>query len=180
MAATTSHLLTVEEFQRLPEDSGPVYHELRHGEIVAVTRPKLKHTLIQRNLRRILEHVAEAGSLVETEVAFRAFPEYDLRVADVAYLSAARFATTDPNDNIQGAPDLVIEVLSPSNTAAEIYDKEKLCLENGAQEFWVVDSDRHQVKVSTPDGQTLTYQSGQEISLSVLGGAKISVDSIFA
>ena len=180
MAATTSHLMTVEEFQKLPEDSGSVHHELRHGEIVAVTRPKLKHTLIQRNLRRMLEQAAEPDSLVETEVAFRALPEYDLRVADVAYLSAARFAATDPNDNIQGAPDLVIEVLSPSNSAAEIYDKEKLCLENGAKEFWVVDPDRRQVKVSTPDGRTLTYQSGQEISLSVLGGAKIAVDSIFA
>jgi Uma2 family endonuclease len=180
MAATTSHLMTVEEFQRLPEDSGPVYHELRHGEIIAVIRPKLKHTLIQRNLRRILEHAAEPDSLVETEVAFRALPDYDLRVADVAYLSAARFATTDPNDNIQGATDLVIEVLSPSNTAAGIYDKEKLCLENGAKEFWVVDMDRRQVKVSTPDGRTLTYQSDQDISLPVLGGVKIAVDSIFA
>ena len=74
----------------------------------------------------------------------------------------------------------MIEILSPSNTVAEIYDKEKLCLENGAKEFWVVDPDRRQVKVSTPDGRTLTYQSGQEISLSVLGGAKIAVDSIFA
>ena len=172
--------MTVEEFQRLPEDSGPVYHELRHGEMVAVTRPKLKHTLIQRTLRRMLEQAAAPDSLVETEVALRALPEHDLRVADVAYLSAARFATTDPNDDIQGAPDLVIEVLSPSNTAAEIYDKEKLCLENGAKEFWVVDPDRHQVKVSTPDGRTITYQSGQEISLSVLGGAKIAVDSMFA
>jgi Uma2 family endonuclease len=35
---------------------------------------------------------------------------------------------TDPDDNFLGAPDLVIEVLSPSNTVAEIYDQEKLCL----------------------------------------------------
>lgn len=42
----------------------------------------------------------------------------------------------DPDDYLRGAPDLIIEVLSPSNTATEICDKEKLCLENGAREFW--------------------------------------------
>jgi Uma2 family endonuclease len=39
MAATT-HLMTVGEFLELPEDSGSVYHELRHGELVAVTPSK--------------------------------------------------------------------------------------------------------------------------------------------
>jgi Uma2 family endonuclease len=180
MATTSSQLMTVEEFRRLPEDTGPVYHELRHGELVPVTRPKLKHMLIQGKLREYLKKPAEPGSLVEIEVAFRPLPEYELRVADVAWLSAARFATADPDDNIQGAPDLVIEVLSPSNTVAEIYDKEKLCLENGAQEFWVVDPDRQQVKVSTPDGHTTTYWAGQEISLPLFGSARLAVHDIFS
>ncbi len=69
--------------------------------------------------------------------------------------------------------------VSPSNTADEIYDKEKLCLENGAKEFWVVDSDRRQVKVSTADGCTVTCKTGQEIPLALLGGGKVAVDDIF-
>jgi Uma2 family endonuclease len=180
MPATTSQLMTVEEFRKLPEDTGPVYHELRHGEITAVTRPKLKHILLQHRLRDLLRSFAEAGSFVGVELPFRALPEHELRAADVAYVSASRFATADPDDNIRGAPDLVIEVLSPSNTAAEIYDKEKLCLENGAQEFWVVDPDRVQVKVSTPDGRTVTWHSGQEIPLPLFQDARIAVDEIFA
>lgn len=180
MSATTSHLMTVEEFRKLPEDSGPVYHELRRGELVTLTRPKLKHTLIQSKLRDLLRPLAAPGSYIEVEIAFRALPEYELRVADVAYLTPERFAAADPEDNIRGAPDLVIEVLSPSNTAAELYDKEKLCLENGAKEFWVVDADRRQVKVTTPDGRTVTYQSGQEIPLALFGDAKLAVDAIFS
>jgi Uma2 family endonuclease len=179
MAAIT-HLMTVEQFRSLPKDQGPLYHELRHGELVAVTRPKLKHTILQRNLRRLLEPIAEPGSFVDTELAFRALPEHELRVADVAYVSAGRWAQADPDDNFHGAPDMVIEVLSPSNTVAEIYDKEKLCLENGAREFWVVDPDRRQVKVSTPDGRTTTYQAGQQIPLPLFGAAKVPVDAIFA
>ena len=179
MAATTSQLMTVEEFQTLPKDDGPVYHELRQGELTSVTRPKLKHAVIQGRLRDALRAVAPQGSFVDTEAAFRALPEYELRVADVAYLSAERWKTADLEDNIRGAPDLVIEVLSPSNSASEIYDREMLCLENGGQEFWVVDPDRRQVKVSTPDGRTVTYQSGPEIPLPLFGNAKVAVNDIF-
>lgn len=171
--------MTVEEFRKLPEDSGPVYHELRHGEVIAVTRPKLKHHLIQSRLRDLLKSLAPAGSFVEYEAAFRPAPEHELRVADVAYLSPERWAQTDPEDNLAGAPDIVIEVLSPSNTASEIYDKEQLCLATGAKEFWVVDRDRLQVRVSTPDSRTITYSTGQQIPLPLFN-ATLPVDSIFA
>lgn len=177
--ATTTGLMTVEEFRQLPE-TGPFYYELRRGEPVPVTRPKFKHHLIQSRLRDLLKPLAPAGAFVDCELAFRALPEYELRVADVAYLSAERLQQADPEDNIRGAPDLVVEILSPSNTVTEINEKEKLCLENGAREFWVADLDLRQVKVSTPDGITTTYRSGQEIPLRLLGAGVLKVDDIFA
>ena len=100
-------------------------------------------------------------------------------MADVAWIAAARFATADPDDYIPGAPDLVIEILSLSNTAAGIYDKENLCLGNGCQEFWVVDPERRQVKISTPDGHTTTWRGDQEIPLPLFGGARLAVHAIF-
>ena len=54
------------------------------------------------------------------EFAFRALPEHELRVADVAFVSRERLNNTDPDDNLHGAPDVVVEVFSPSNTVAEI------------------------------------------------------------
>ena len=74
--ATSSQVVTVVDFRALPRDQGGVYHELRRGEVVAVTRPKLKHTLIQHNLRQLLEGLAEERSFVEIELAFRALSEY--------------------------------------------------------------------------------------------------------
>jgi Uma2 family endonuclease len=178
MAATT-HLFTVDEFRSLPEDHGDVYFELRHGEIVLVVRPKLKHAHIQIHVRDLLNALAPPGSYISIEVAFRALPEYDLRIADIAYVSAERMALADSEDNIRGAPDLVIEVLSPSNKASEMYEREQLCLENGAQEFWVLDQDRRTIRVSTADGRIHTYRSGDEIVLALFGGAKLAVDTIF-
>lgn len=173
-------MLTVEEYLRLPEDSGAVYHELRHGEVVAVTRPNLRHRSIQKKLRRLVESAASPLISVDSEVAFRPLPEHQLRVADVAGVTTDREATIDPAGHLMRAPEIVIEVLSPSNTAAEIYDKETLCLENGAREFWVVDPDRRQVKVSRPDGHTVTHRAGQSIPwLFAPEAAVIAVDEIF-
>ena len=70
----------------------------------------------------------------------------------------------------------VVEILSPSNTAAEIQDKKEICLENGTVEFWVVDPKRHQVKVSDREGRTNLYKAGQQISLFF---GSIAVDAIF-
>jgi Uma2 family endonuclease len=178
MAATTSQLCTVEQFRRLPEDSGPVLHELRHGEIVPLTRPKFRHSLIQRNLRRALEDIADPASFVDTEVSFRPLPEFELWVADVAYLSAERFSQVDLDDNVQGAPEIVIEVLSPSNNSDEMKERERVCLENGTREFWVVDPKCREVKISTPDGGCTTWRSGQQIPLPLFAGHFLAVDSL--
>ncbi len=179
MPVTSTRLVTVQEFRQLPEDEGAVYHELRHGEIISVTRPKLRHALVQRNLRELLEELADQESYVDTEVAFRPLPEFELWVADVAYVSAERFANSDPDDNIRGAPDLVVEVLSPSNTAAEILEKERVCLSNGTEEFWVVDPKQKRVRVSTSKGTNDSYENGQEIPLPLFGNATLPVSAIF-
>ncbi|MGH9619887.1 MAG: Uma2 family endonuclease [Bryobacteraceae bacterium] len=171
--------MTVEEFRQLPEDRGAFYHELRHGEAVPVARPKLKQALIRSKLRELLEKVAEPESFTEIMVGFRPLPEHELWVADVVYLSAERFRSADPEDNIRGAPDLVVEVLSPSNTAAEMLDKEQICLANGAREFWVVDPNRRHVKVTNSEGRTKLYHCGEEIPLPLFGNASLAVDTIF-
>ena len=177
--ATATHLLTVREFSQLPEDDGACYHELRGGELTQVTRPKWKHFLIQRNIRRLLEVFAEAGSIVDTEVAFKPLPESELRVADVAWISASRLNDVDPEGYFHGVPELVVEVLSSSNTASDLYERESLCLENGCREFWIVDPARRNVRVSTPDGKTVTLTAGQEILLPLFNGGKLLVQDIF-
>jgi Uma2 family endonuclease len=179
VATTTAKLMTFAEFERIPNPpEGGFPYELRHGELVKVAPAKLQHTRVQRQLRRLLESAAGSTGVIDKEIGFRALPEYEFRIADVAFVSTARWE--GPEDYLVGAPEIVIEVLSPSNTMTEMLDREKLCLENGCQEFWVVDIDRRQVKISTPDGRTITYRVGQEIPLPLLNDGRIPVDAIFA
>jgi Uma2 family endonuclease len=178
MAATT-HLMTVAEFASLPEDHDGIYRELHHGEIVTLTRPKFKHSRIQHNIRDLVQPHAAPGAYVDLEMAFRPLPEHECWGADVAYLSAERSSGVDPEDYVSGAPDLVVEVLSPSNTVSEMLDRERICLANGAKEFWVVDPSRCRIKVTTCDGHSNFYEAGQRVPLLLAPDAWLNVDDVF-
>jgi len=167
--------MTFAEFEQLPNPPEGFRQELRHGELFQVAPPKFDHSRVQWQLRRLLERAAGDAGIVTMEIGFRPTLENDYWIADVALVPKASWNSGD--DYLSGAPQLVVEVLSPSNTATEMLDKRNICLENGSREFWVVDTDHRQVEVSTPDGHTITYKSGQEIPL--FFGGSLAVDSIF-
>lgn len=173
MSTTPTRLMTFEEFEQVPDPKGGRY-ELHHGELVEVAYPEHLHVRAQRQLRRLLEAAAGDAGVVEKEIPFRPLPEHEGWCADVAFISKARWESI--NRYLMGAPELVIEVLSPSNTAAEMLEKEQICLENGSLEFWVVDTRRRTIRVSTASGH-VTYKSGQSIPL--FFGGTLPVDEIF-
>jgi Uma2 family endonuclease len=175
--ATAAGLMTVEEFRRLPERDD-VQLELRAGEVVAVTRPKKRHDDCAYRIRRLLETIADPLGFWDREVTFRALPEHEMRVADLAFVSWDRYDATDPDDNIRGAPEFVIEVASPSNSAEELMERRDLCLENGCVEFWIVYPKLKKILVTTKDGEK-TYRSGESIPLTVFAGHAIRIDDIF-
>src|SRR5580704_13617162 len=118
-AAAEPVLITVEQYRQLP-DREDVIQELHWGMVVTLSRPKMRHAKLQLHLVDLLRPKAEHLGVVATEVAFRALPEYELRGADVAFVSRERWEATSDDDNLDGSPELVIQVLSPSNTKAEV------------------------------------------------------------
>jgi Uma2 family endonuclease len=177
MAAVAEPLLTtVEQYRALPQRSD-VLTELHWGQVVTLTRPKMKHAKLQSRLVRLLRPKAEHLGVIESEAAFRALAEYDLRGADAAFVSRERWEATDDDDNLRGSPELVIEVLSPSNTKREMQEKATLYLATGAQEFWMVDAKQRRVTVVRREG-AWAYAIGQSIPLELFGG-EISVAEIF-
>jgi Uma2 family endonuclease len=170
--------MTFAEFEQLPDEVCR-RHELRHGELVEVPPPQHIHRLIQDRVSLLLGSACRGGGYVSIEFGFRALPDCEYRTADVVYISPERYAAAKGADYFQGAPDLVIEVLLPTKTTAEMRERAALCLANGRLEFWVVDEPRRQVTVSTPDGSVTVYRSGQVIPLRLFGDASLPVHRIF-
>jgi Uma2 family endonuclease len=160
---TTTGLVTVAEFMRIPAKNG-VRHELRHGEIVEVRPPPSNHAEIQDRIVDALRAVASTDWKIRAEMAFRPQPEHEVWEADVGVMKRSRWEPAVASSAYPlGAPEVVVEVLSPSNRASEIFDRERTCFEGGCNEFWVVDPERREVRVSTPQTPTRTYGPGEAV-----------------
>ena len=86
--------------------------------------------------------------------------------------------------SVDGAPDLVVEILSPGNTKTETKYKFDLYEENGVLEYWVVYPEYKQIHVSLLNekeeyGKPVINEAPDNISSTVLKGLCISLDDIF-
>jgi len=176
--AALPHLITVDEYRRLPRGEGCAY-ELHNGKVVAVTFPKSRHWGLQVRLVRLLEPKLRKFGEVGMEFAFRPVAEFTLLAAEVAAVSRARFDAIDPEDNLRGAPDLVIEIKSPSNTMARFRERAAQCLANGTVQFWILDQGRKSVVVIHRDGRTILYGMADRIPLAPFGSGELAVSKIF-
>jgi Uma2 family endonuclease len=176
--AALPDLITVAQYRQLPEDAGAVY-ELHHGEVVAMSHPRPWHWRFQRRLVGLLEPRLPRF-VVGMELAFRAVPEFDLRAADVGAVTQDRYHSMDPEVDLFGAPELVVEVESPSNTKSQLQDYAAVCLANGCIQFWILDRNTQSVTVIQPDGSRQTFGIGDTLSLAAFGGESLAVAEIFA
>ena len=176
---TPTKVLTLEEYAQLPAPPDGKW-EVHAGELVKVTFPRFEHKWIQKRLCALLEELLPSG-YADRELPFCLSREpLELRGADVAWVDPKRL--TAIRGYLQGSPDLVIEVLSPNNTATEIARRERLCLSHGARQFWVVDIELRSVRVATGDGRSITYEEGASIPLEAFepGAPPLEVRQIFA
>jgi Uma2 family endonuclease len=174
MATTPTRLLTLAEYEQVPDPPEGVW-ELYRGELVKVSFPKFPHQKAQTQIRELIRLAAGDLGVVREEMAFCPLPEYECWAADVGFVSRSRWENIE--DWLRGAPELVVEIISPSNSRSKLLDKARTCLENGCKEFWLVDLRRRHVTLITRDGERV-YESGQRIPL--FFGGEVAVDQIFA
>jgi Uma2 family endonuclease len=87
------------------------------------------------------------------------------------------------SEGIRGAPDLVIEILSPSNTAIEMAMKLKLYQQAGVREYWVVDPENQGLSVHSFKGDTIlttTYGNTGTVSFVIFPDFSITLERVFA
>jgi Uma2 family endonuclease len=170
--------ITVEEYERIPDPPGGRY-ELHHGEVVFMTFPVRQHKELQRRLRRVLESLPGAeGYIVDMEFPYRPLPENEVWGADVACVSGTRYEAIEKW--LEGSPELVIEVKSPSNTQAEMYDKAMTTLAGaGAAEFWIVDPETRTVLVHRKASGMRIFGADEAVPL-LMFDARIALSELFA
>ena len=142
-------LLTEQDLERLPDDGSR--HELQAGLLLAEPRPFPLHAQIQARIIELLAGFVRAHGLgqVLCDGGFLLASNPDtVRGPDVSFVTRDRWgAVTDRGRFFRGAPDLAIEVLSPSNRAGEIHAKVADYLAAGARVIWIVDPKHRSITV---------------------------------
>ena len=128
----------------------------------------------------LLKRLVGDTGVVQMEMAFRPTPEHEVWQADVACVSVERDAATDDDEYLMGSPELVIEVLSPSNTMDEILERQDICLANGCVSFWTVDPKRQIVMVTTPDRRTVVFDRQSLVPLPEPLEGSIEIAKLFS
>jgi Uma2 family endonuclease len=150
---TTEKLLTAEDFEQLPDD-GKRY-ELIDGALREMAPTANWHGEVESNLViRWGGHVQAQGlgrvSCGEVLYIVRRNPDR-VRAADIAFIRRDRVPPLEARQHIlEVIPDLVVEILSHSDTVAEISDTIDDWLQAGVQLLWIVDPFRRTVTIYRP------------------------------
>ena len=184
MSTVTARKLTCEDLWAIPDD-GKRY-ELIDGEVYVSPSPTTKHQKVVGNLHFLLRAHIESRGLGEIYLAPLdvVFDEHNVVQPDLLYISKERRSIITPVF-IHGAPDLLIEVLSPSKAAYDRETKSRLYAREGVKEVWFPDprNDTMEVLNLTPEGQYAVTQrlSGDEaVRSSVLPDLELNLKEIFS
>ena len=160
--------------------------ELVEGEIVEMSKTSGLHGQITMLLgARIFNYVVEKGlgivTAAETGFILERNPDGGdtVRALDIAFLSSGSVPAVLPNQLLEVAPDLAVEVISPSNEAADIRLKIRQLLDAGTGLVWIVYPDLRIVDVHTRAGATTLNVADSLSGGDVLPGFEVPVREIF-
>jgi len=146
--AVQDRLYTTQDLAAMPDD-GKVY-ELHNGVLIEVAGSKYRQTRlavwIAHLLMTFIEQNKLGGAVTGADGAAE-LNQYNTRIPDVAYITAERAQQQDEESYLQGAPDLAVEVVSPSNGQLEMQQRAGEYLSAGARLVWIVDPTRNTIDV---------------------------------
>ena len=178
----TGTLVTYEDYCNMPDDER---YEVIDGELIMVAAPCRVHQASSRNISTPLDIYVKANRLGEMYYAPTDVILSDVNVVqpDILFVSNARSHIL-VDEGIKGAPDLVIEILSPSTAQLDKVRKRELYARFRVPEYWQVDVDDLNVLVLTFAGDDYEtagiYGLGETLVSPLLPGFALDIDEIFA
>lgn len=177
--------LTYDDFVLFPDDGKR--HELIDGEHYVTASPNTKHQQVT------IELVFLIRSWLDNHPVGRLFTapydvvlsQFDVVEPDVIYLSNERAAEIMTALHLRGAPELVIEIGSPSTRQRDETIKRHLYERAGVSEYWFVDPELDVVRVYRRDGERFTRplelsrEGGDTLTTPLLAGLSLPLDRIF-
>lgn len=166
------------------ETSDDERYELLNGELILSPSPKEIHQYISSILHIMIGTFVRERSL--GKVYFSPFDvvlsDTNVVQPDILFISNER-ADIITSDNVQGAPDLVVEILSPATAERDRTVKLELYAQYGVKEYWLVDPDAKTITVLLRGegglGVVGIYGEGETLRSPTLAGFSLALEEIF-
>jgi len=157
--------MTLEEYARLPDDD--FYRdELSRGRLVREPGPGQEHGRVQAMLGGLLARYAREHGLgyVVSESGFILERHPDtVRGPDVAFVARGRYGDTPPRRWAEFAPDLAVEILSPSDRPARMAEKVAQYFGAGTRTVWLIDPEERIAVVHASPTAVRVLREGEEL-----------------
>lgn len=172
--------LTIDDLMTLPEDGNR--YELIGGELIVSPAPSLRHQhLVGEMFKRLSSHVEDRqfGTVFTAPVEVQLTP-HDVVQPDIVVVLTERLYRLK-EQRIEGAPDLVVEVISPGSRGTDRVRKAALYANHGVREYWLVDPETESVAVQILEaGRFIPMPTeGRRVRSRVLPDFEINVASLF-
>lgn len=161
--------------------------EYLNGDIIMTPARSPHHQIISGNLSLLLGHFAKEnglGLVLAAPLDVVLSREAQIVQPDLIFITKARAAKVLGKAAVNGAPDLMIEILSPSTVRADRKIKLPLYAHHQVPEYWIVDPEDQSVEIYMLEGDSYRvggiFMSGDAIAIGAFADAHIIVDSIFA
>jgi Uma2 family endonuclease len=171
------------EFDNLPE--GPPYYELIRNQIIEMPPPTTFHQSIGGKIHLFIGMYLlkyPIGRLYYAPVNIL-LDEFNVLQPDLLFVSNERLSIITEK-RIEGAPDWVCEILSPSTRKNDLTVKKELYQAHGVKEYWIVDPDIRTVEVlSNKDSVFVSYgvvQGNIAVASSIFTGLNLTAEAIFS
>jgi Uma2 family endonuclease len=150
MATRIHPLITVDDLEYMPEDGNR--YEVIEGELIVSKAPGLTHQTASVRLTMLLGNFLEQnpiGRIWTTPGVI--FSQISGVIPDIVYVSKERLEEIASGERVEGAPDLVIEIVSPGipNAQRDRVVKKQLYEKYGVKEYWLVDLVSRTIEVYT-------------------------------
>ncbi len=181
MAEMTRTRMTAKEFLELPESNMPI--ELINGEIIMSPTPKDPHQDIVLSIAILLKPMVTAGKVKVAPMDVH-FDDVNVVQPDVFWAGGEGSRCQLGDDGYwHGAPDLVVEVLSPSTSSHDRGVKYDLYEKYGVREYWLVEPDAKYIEIYVlQEGKFVRqglFEPGASFTSLVIEGQSVAVDKLF-
>jgi Uma2 family endonuclease len=177
---------TYEEYLVAVEHYSNLRVEYLGGAIIMSPSPVPLHQRISGNLFMLLNSYVKTrrlGEIFYAPLDVELSPEAHIAQPDLIFVAQDRVAELVGEKRILGAPDLLIEILSPSSARTDRMVKLPIYANFGVAEYWIVNQQEPAIEVYILDGETYRvaglFQSGDTITAGRFAEAQIVVDQIF-